>query len=272
MPIRPLTDLSDPVVSPYRIVREPQLAEGHGLFVAEGRLVVERLITMRTHRVRSVLVSPATLQALEPVLRELEPGVDVLVVSAEQMEQVAGFNLHRGCLALAERPRPLEPSDVIRAAQLVVILDAIRDADNVGSIFRNAAAFGAGPVLLGAGTCDPLYRKAIRTSMGATLQVPYAQCGRWPAELADLRVAGFTTMALSPRATLTIEESLAQVAPSAKLALIFGSEGAGISADVERAADVSLRIPISSAVDSLNVAVASGVVLHHFARHAGLRY
>jgi tRNA G18 (ribose-2'-O)-methylase SpoU len=154
---------------------------------------------------------------------------------------------------------------VIANARTLLVLDAVSNADNVGGIFRNASAFGADGVLLGPGSCDPLYRKAIRTSMGAALQVPFARCDDdWPDALARVRAAGFAVVALTPR---TPSEPLDDVAPrlrSARVAILVGAEALGLRPEVESAADYRVRIPISRSVDSLNVAVAAGIALYRF--------
>jgi tRNA G18 (ribose-2'-O)-methylase SpoU len=149
--------------------------------------------------------------------------------------------------------------------RMLVILEAVANPDNVGGVFRNAAAFGAGGVLLSPTCCDPLYRKAIRTSMGATLQVPYARAvaGDWPRVLTDVKAAGFTIVALTPRQpSETFEEFQARPHAASSIAVVLGTEGAGLTPAVELAADYRVRIPIGGTVDSLNVAVAAGIALY----------
>jgi tRNA G18 (ribose-2'-O)-methylase SpoU len=138
----------------------------------------------------------------------------------------------------------------------------VSDADNVGSVFRNVAAFGAGPVLLSPACCDPLYRKAIRTSMAATLRVPFARVDPWPDRLSVLRAHGFALVALTPRDPAEDLDVFASRARGAKLALLIGNEGAGLTPAVEAAADYRVRIPIRSDVDSLNLAVAAGIAMY----------
>ena len=158
---------------------------------------------------RSVLVTESARRALEPALARVPGRVPVLVCRAGHLAAITGFNLHRGCLALAERPAPTPVGALVAAARLVVALDAVGNADNVGGVFRNAAAFGVDGVLLGPTTCDPLYRKAIRTSMAATLGVPFARADDWAAALGALRREGFRIVALTPRDSILIE-ALAQ--------------------------------------------------------------
>jgi tRNA G18 (ribose-2'-O)-methylase SpoU len=136
----------------------------------------------------------------------------------------------------------------------------VTNADNVGGVFRNVAAFGAGGVMLSPTCCDPFYRKAIRTSMGATVRVPFARFDDWPGGLEDVRATGFTLVALSPRGPSTTLDALVESRPT-RVALLLGSEGEGLSEAALSAADLSVRIPITDAVDSLNLAVASGIAL-----------
>jgi tRNA G18 (ribose-2'-O)-methylase SpoU len=196
------------------------------------------------------------------------------------MELVGGFNFHRGCLALAARPAPpptladlaldapgLGPGPG-QGPKIVLALEAIANADNVGSIFRNAAAFGVHAVILDGRSCDPLYRKATRTSMGATLAVPFAVADEWSAALDTLRRAGYALVALTPAAD-AIDIADAANAPELagrRLALLVGSEGAGLDDQTLARADFRVAIRMAAGVDSLNVATATGIALHRFAR------
>jgi len=262
----------DPRVADFSKLGDAALLRERGLFIAEGRLVVERLIRERRHRVRALLLSDAALRAFgtrpsadRAALDRLDPRTEVYVCPADQFESITGYNIHRGCLATVERPAPCSVQSVIENRTLLVVLEAVTNADNVGGVFRNAAAFGADAVLLSPTCCDPLYRKAIRTSMAATLQVPFARIEPWPAELDAVRAAGFSVIALTPRAPSSTLEAFAET-PLPRMALVFGTEGTGLSADVERSADVRVRIPMTSAVDSLNVAVACGIALARLSR------
>jgi tRNA G18 (ribose-2'-O)-methylase SpoU len=251
----------------YRDLGDPELVRRRGLFIAEGRLVVQRLIEHPALSVRSVLVSEAARQALAPALERLPDRVPVYVCDARDFAGLTGYNVHRGCLALAERPAPRPLDVLLDGAQLVLALEAITNADNVGGAFRNAAAFGVDAVLLSPTCCDPLYRKAIRTSMAATLQVPFARADDRPTVFGTLRARGFTVVALTPREPA---EDLDRAAASRnwpdRLALVAGTEGAGLSDEVETLADRRVRIPVSSGVDSLNVAVAVGIALYAMRR------
>jgi len=245
----------------YRDLADGQLMRERGLFVAEGRLVVRRVIDEPRYRVHSLLLNDAAHRDLADALDRLPSGTPVQVARAEAFRAITGFNFHRGCLALVHRP-PLQPADAVVADQSrIVLLDDVTNADNVGGVFRNVAAFGGGAVVLSPRSCDPFYRKAIRTSMGTVLRVPFARAQNWPSTLDYLRQQGFTIAVLTPREPAETIHIWAAAARRAKIALVAGSEGDGVSAAVEAAAEVRVRIPIVSGVDSLNVAVAVGVAL-----------
>jgi len=256
--------LGDPRVADYRDVREPELVRGRGLFVAEGRLVVRRLIEDARYEVRSVLVTEAARASLAAALSRLPPEVPVFVCAAEEFRGLTGYNIHRGCLALARRPPDPSVDAIARGARRLVVLEEIANPDNIGGAFRNAAAFGVGGVVLSPGCSDPFYRKAIRTSMGATLRVPFARDERWPEALATIRAGGFTIVALTPREPAEDLAVAAARLAGGRIALVLGTEGAGLTPAVEDAADVRVRIPIRPEVDSLNVAVATGIALYAF--------
>jgi tRNA G18 (ribose-2'-O)-methylase SpoU len=253
--------VDDPRIAEYRGVSEPDLVRRRGLFIAEGRLIVSRLILDGRCRVHSVLVSPVAHAALEPDLHALDADVPILIAETDVISAIAGFHIHRGCLALAERPRALTLPQVLDAATTLVVLEGVTDDDNVGGVFRNAAAFGVDGVLLSAACCDPLYRKAVRTSMGAVLRVPFTRLAAWPADLEQIRDAGFTLAALTPQPpALSLAAFLASGRPR-KLAWLVGTEGAGLRDAALARCDVRVSIPIDPAVDSLNLAVATGIAL-----------
>jgi tRNA G18 (ribose-2'-O)-methylase SpoU len=258
----------DPRVSAYHAVRDAELVRERGVFVAEGRLVVERLIEDRRFAVQSLLLSESALRAIEPTLAALPPGVPVYVCAAGDLLGVTGYDVHRGCLALAARPAARSIDSLLQHARTLVVLDGVTNADNVGGVFRNAAAFAVDAVLLDASSCDPLYRKAIRTSMAATLRVPFAKlagpASAWAIGLAGLKDRGFTLVALTPAASARDLDEFAASGRSDKLALLLGSESHGLSAASLAIADHRVRIPISPAVNSLNLAVAAGIALHRF--------
>jgi tRNA G18 (ribose-2'-O)-methylase SpoU len=260
MPIERVTGADDPRIAEYASVRDPDLVRRRGLFVAEGRLAVRRLIEVGRYRLHSLLLSDAALRSLQTLAAPVD--APIYVCAADDFRGITGYNVHRGCLALAERPRPSTPAGVLTAARTVVVLEGATNPDNVGGVFRNAAAFGVDAVLLTATCCDPLYRKAIRTSMAATLRVPYATLDDWPGALAEIRHLGFTVIALTPREPATDLNAFALERRPDRFALLVGSEGEGLTDEAERLADYRVRIPISDAVDSLNLAVAAGIAMY----------
>ena len=255
----PIADAADPAIAPYRDVGDAAALERHGLFVAEGRLVVERLIDAAPRfPIHSIAVTPAAAHALAPIL-ERAPGTPVYVCEPPILEAVTGYDFHRGCLALAHRPSPL-PLSAFSTSHRTIAIEAVSNPDNVGGLFRVALALGADGILLDPRAADPLYRKAVRTSMGAALRVPFARVQPWPAGLDELR-SGATVLAMTPDPDAISIESL-EFESGRRLVLLLGSEGQGLSDEAMRYADVRVRIPVSPEADSLNVVVAAGIALH----------
>ena len=262
MAIERISGPDDPRIDDYRSVSERELVRARGLFIAEGRLVVRRLIEERRYALRSLLVNEAGLRSLEPSLAAIGPETPIFVCAPGDFLGITGFDLHRGCLALAERPSPERLDPILVRARALVILEGVTNADNVGGVFRNAAAFGVDAVLLSPTCCDPLYRKAIRTSMAATLRVPFATMTDWPSALARVRASGYDILALTPREhSEDLEVFLARARPE-KLALLIGSEADGLTPAAEALSDYRVRIPIRPEIDSLNLAVAAGIAMH----------
>jgi len=265
----PIADPADPRLEPYRDIRERDLVGRRGRFVAEGEVVLRVLARSPRHRTESVLVDERRLAKLQPLLAGLPSDTPVYAASQAAIDAVAGFHLHRGVLAIGIRaPEPSARALLAgKTDGAVLALFGISNHDNMGGLFRNAAAFGADAVLLDPGCCDPFYRKAIRVSVGHVLTVPFARLGADEDPLALLRGAGFEPLALTPAAATT----LADLRRPAKAALLLGTEGEGLP---RRLIDGStgVAIPMAPGVDSLNVAVTAGVVLHHLrfaARAAG---
>jgi tRNA G18 (ribose-2'-O)-methylase SpoU len=251
----------------FRAAADPDLARKANLFVAEGRLVLQRVIQAGRYEIAAILVSDAAHRALEADLAAVPSDIPIFLVPQGDIEAIAGYRFHRGCLGLVKRPAATGIEELIVRARTVVVIDSVVDADNVGALFRNASAFGADAVLLSPGSCDPLYRKAVRTSMAAVLTIPFARSTSWPDPLATLKQAGFLLAALTPRRpSVPLEEFVSRLDREARLALIFGTEGPGLSADVLAYADERVRIPMSSAVDSINVATASAITLSRLGR------
>jgi tRNA G18 (ribose-2'-O)-methylase SpoU len=258
-----LTDSADSRLDDYRNIPDPELLRNRGIFVAEGRLVVRRLLTESAYATRSVMVTEAARASLADVL-EARRDVPVYVVPPSLMQDISGFNIHRGCLAVGERPRPATWQQVTAAARTIVVLERLANADNVGGIFRNVAAFGGDAVLLDDDSADPLYRKAIRTSMAATLLVPFARVDGCPSTLRELAAAGFATVALTPAASAPTIQSTVDAVGARPVALALGHEGEGLTTTALRACEFQARVPIASTVDSLNVSAAAAIVLYAF--------
>jgi tRNA G18 (ribose-2'-O)-methylase SpoU len=261
-----LSSLADPRLDDYRHITDHEALGQRGLFVAEGRLVVERLVAQRQHRLRSVLLSPAAAAAMGTSTRDLPAGTPVFVVPQADMSALVGFNIHRGCLALAERPAPatIDALD-LRAMTHVLVLEGVNNPDNVGGLFRTAAALGVSAVVLGPNCGDPLYRKAIRTSMAATLTLPWVHAGAWPDALARIHAAGLPIIACTPSPHAA---SIYDAVLPSRAAVLVGAEGPGLTPEALALAAVQVRIPMHGAMDSLNVATAAAVVLSALAARA----
>lgn len=272
-----------PELEPYVRLRDRDLARvdpaagrGDGLFVAEGEVVVRVLASARQtrFRVRSLLVEQRRLDAIRDVTDALGDDVAAYVVAQGVMDSVVGFAIHRGILALGERGPALDAHAVLSAElpagarhglPVAVGLVGLTNHDNVGSVFRNAAAFGAAGVLLDSATCDPLYRKAIRVSVGAALVVPFARCGSPEAMLDTIAAAGWEVLALSPGGEETLDAVAREASPGRGRVLLLGTEGPGLP-DHILARTRRVRIDMAPTLDSLNVAVASGIALYESTR------
>jgi tRNA G18 (ribose-2'-O)-methylase SpoU len=259
-------DPADPRLEQYRDVKERDLVGRAGLFLAEGKVVIEKLVASPAHRLESLLIAEHRLASLADMLAGLDGTTPVFAASRRVIDAVAGFPLHRGLIAVGRRVDPPGAADLLATLPgraTVVVLSDIANHDNMGGIFRNAAAFGADAILLDPGCCDPLYRKAIRVSVGAALLVPFARFDPGADMLALLGHHGFRLVALSPAGALR----LADLPPAPRNAVLLGAEGPGLAqALLDRSTTV--RIPMAAGFDSLNVATTSGIVLHHLAAGA----
>jgi tRNA G18 (ribose-2'-O)-methylase SpoU len=245
------------VLDRYADVGNPAALERAGLFVAEGRHVVARLIEDGRFEIESILVTPAARAALDGLIDRVS--CPVLVENQAAVNRITGFNFHRGCLALARRPAALPRVESFVGERRLLALEQVGNPDNIGGLFRVALALGAGGVLLDSASADPLYRKAIRTSMAAVLRVPFTRVREWPLGLDVLRRSGRLLVALTPAVDAVPIE---QVPRDRKLVLLLGAEGEGLREETLHVADLRTRIPINSAADSLNVVVAAGIALH----------
>jgi tRNA G18 (ribose-2'-O)-methylase SpoU len=269
-----ITSVDDSRLDDFRILSDPALMRDRGLFVAEGRLAVERLLASR-FRTRALLVIDSALAGLAATLAGAaagnDGGLDVYVAESADLRLVTGFRFHRGCLALGERPDPESEAPElppVEPGRPLVVLEGVSDPDNVGSVFRNAAAFGAAGVVLSPTCADPLYRKAIRTSMGTTLQLPFRVAREWPGVLEQVRDMGLRVVALTPLEPATEIEAFCSRSRAAPVALLLGNEGDGVSGPALALCDERVRIDIEPAVDSLNVANAAAIALQRI-RAAG---
>ena len=266
MPIIRIIDVDDPCIAPFRNIRERDLVGRAGQFIAEGKTVLSVLLKQSKFRTLALLLAEDRVRSIEPVLERLDEAVPVYVAPQKVLDGIAGFSMHRGVLALGARESPLSAETLLRglgAEARVIVLIGIANHDNMGGLFRNAAAFGADAVLIDGTSCDPLYRKAIRVSAGGVLTVPFARLAAEEDPVALLSARGFACFALSPAGAL----DLSILHDAGRLSFFFGAEGAGLPQSIlERVKTV--RIAMAEGMDSLNVATASGIVLHHFMRGA----
>lgn len=262
VPIVPVEDLDDPRLEDYVHLRAPSrrmaLERERGIFTVEGRLSIEALLASR-YTVRSLFVAEEHVARVASLVHTDAP---IFTMPAKAMEAVTGVHFHRGVLAVAERPALPSVRDLVADATTVLVLEAVNDHENIGALFRNAAAFGVDAVVLDPTTTDPLYRRSTRVSLGHVLRVPFARVadGGWPGALDDLRALGFTTVSLTPSPEATPLGQLVIERPP-RLALVLGAEGPGLTAAALAATDRQVRIPMAAGVDSLNVATAAAITL-----------
>ena len=262
-----IVDPADPRVDDFRdlnsVDRRPDLPGGKGLVIAEGVLVAQRMIASR--------FTPHAFLGTDRRLAELSAGCTAVRApyyraSAEVMAEVVGFHLNRGVLAAARRPAELAVADVIGGARTIAVLEGVNDHENLGAVFRNAAGLGVDAVVFGPGCADPLYRRAVRVSMGHALLVPFAKVVTWPADLYRLRDNGFRLVAMTPNPQARILASVIDDLADQKVAVLVGAEGPGLSEAAMRAADARARIPMSRGTDSLNVATAAALAFYERSR------
>jgi tRNA G18 (ribose-2'-O)-methylase SpoU len=265
-----VTDITDPHdarLDSFRdlnsIDRRPDLPSGKGLVIAEGVLVVQRMLASP--------FTPFAFLGTDRRLAELRPDLagnpaPFYRASAELMAEVVGFHLNRGVLAAARREPERSLPQVIDGARTVAVLEGVNDHENLGAIFRNAAGLSVDAVVFGSGCADPLYRRAVRVSMGHALLVPYARAADWPTDLKALRQNGFRLLAMTPNSDATpLPEAMASVRHD-RVAVLVGAEGPGLSRAVLQASDLRVRVPMSRGTDSLNVATAAALAFYERAR------
>ena len=259
-----ISDPADPRVGDFRDLnssdRRPDLPEGRGLVIAEGVLVVQRLLSSR-FPLRALLGVERRLDELGGDLADVD--APFYRLDAQTMHDVVGFHLNRGVLAAADRAPALTMAEVVDGARTLAVLEGVNDPENLGSMFRNAAGLGVDGVLFGARCADPLYRRAVRVSMGHVLRVPFAAVAAWPVDLRELRAAGFRLVSLTPSPDAV---PLAQALAAERVAVLLGAEGPGLTEHAMRATDVRARIPMARGTDSLNVATAAALAFYERAR------
>jgi tRNA G18 (ribose-2'-O)-methylase SpoU len=255
-----IDEAADPRVADYGHAGDPGWLRDRGLFLAEGRLVVERLILGGRFGIRSILVTPPALGALAAALATVH--CPVYVAAPVVMKSLTGFDFHRGCLAIGERSSAAISDTVLRDRRRLLCMEGVTNPDNVGGLFRIAEAFGGDGVLLDPSSGDPFYRKAIRTSVGAVMRLAFHRLEPWPGALETLRDEGLSVIALTPREdSIPINEYAPMVRTGERLVVLVGAEGSGLSAAALQIAHARVRIPIERGVDSLNVVVAAAIAL-----------
>jgi tRNA G18 (ribose-2'-O)-methylase SpoU len=262
-------DAGDARLADYRALTDVELRTRfeppHGLFIAEGELVIRRAMKAG-YAARSLLMSPGWLERMAELVRDV--AAPVYVADEAVLEQVTGFHVHRGALASFHR-KPLPTADqVVAGARRVVVLEDVVSHTNLGAIFRCAAALGMDAVVLSPSCADPLYRRSVRVSMGAVFAVPYARAATWPQALDSLQGLGFEVVALTPSPAGVRLDGVTWP-DDARLAVLFGTEGPGLTDRAVARADHLVRIPMADGVDSLNVAAAAAVTFWVLGRHGG---
>jgi tRNA G18 (ribose-2'-O)-methylase SpoU len=245
--------------------RRPDLPSGKGLVIAEGVLVVQRMLASR--------FTPRALLGTDRRLAELSADLDTVDAPyyrahADVMASVVGFHLNRGVLASASRPPELTLAQVLDGARTVAVLEGVNDHENLGSVFRNAAGLGVDALVFGSGCADPLYRRSVRVSMGHALLVPYAWATAWADDLNMLRDTGFRLLAMTPDPSAHAMPDAMTAVADERVAILVGAEGPGLTERAMRASDMRVRIPMSRGTDSLNVATAAALAFYERARLA----
>ncbi|PZS27996.1 MAG: rRNA methyltransferase [Pseudonocardiales bacterium] len=254
-----VTDAADPRLDDFRNLTDADVRpDRRGVVIAEGVNVVARLAGS-AYPMRAVIGVRARIEALAPILASID--APAYVLDKWLLSEVVGFRVTRGVLAAATRPAPPGLDGLLDGARRIAVLEALNDFENLGALFRNAAAFGVDAVLLDPHCADPLYRRSVRVSMGHVLRVPFAVLpGKWPQSLDLLREHGVTMLALSPAAAAV---PLRTITPPSRWAVLLGAEGPGLTPDAMSRVDQLVRIPMAAGVDSLNVATAAAVAFAH---------
>lgn len=254
-----IDDIEDKRLGAYLHIKEKDLTGRQSRFIAEGKVVLRVLLTSSQFEAESILISENKIAGLDNILSLCPADVPIYTVTTTNMDKIAGFHVHRGILAVGKRKNPNNLTQLLQflpETALILVLCGISNHDNIGSVFRNAAAFEADCILLDETCCDPLYRKAIRVSVGASLQIPYMHEGNIDNIVQSVAEAGIKLIALSPGST----QSLYDLPVAGRTALLLGTEGEGLPHHLLNTLQTA-RIPMSKQFDSLNVATASGIAL-----------
>jgi len=260
MPVEEIVDSRDDRLAGYRDLTDVALRvafePANGVYIAESASVIERALDAG-HEPFSILMEDKWLPKMTPLITRF-PDVPVYVASTELLQDITGFHVHRGALALMKRPAPVAIESVITDARRLLILEDIVDHTNIGAIIRCAAGLGFDGFLVTPRCADPLYRRSVRVSMGTVFDLPWTQIDPWPDSLNHLRDNGFIVVGVTPHAHNAVDLD-AFDAPD-RVALVLGTEGDGLTTAALDACDESVRIPMHNGVDSLNVAAAAAIV------------
>jgi len=259
-----ITDPDDPRIADYRALTDLELRTRweppNGLFIAEGELVIHRALRAG-YRLRSALVDEKRVDQLG----DLPADAPLYTASPDVLESVTGFHVHRGILASFHRRTLTSLEELLAGARRLAVLEGLNTHTNLGALFRSAAALGIDAIVLSPNCADPLYRRAVRVSMGEVFAIPYAKTDDWPQALAAVRAAGFTLLAMTPAPDAVNLQDLTP-AHRERPALMLGAEGPGLTAEALRASDVRVAIPMHNNVDSLNVATAAAIAFWELSR------
>ncbi len=248
----------DPRVTDYLHLRDPDARRRGDVFIVEGRVALERVVDGGLE-VRSVLLTPPRAEQLAHLLGRLGPSAPVLVADRSVLAATAGYDVHRGILAIADRPGPVPLTELLQRGDRWLVTEATADHENLGSLFRNAAGLGFHGVLADSRTADPYYRRCVRVSLGWSAVLPHARIATLADELPALRGAGIRSVALCPHRGRPVDEVVADGSLDGPTALVVGSEGPGLDETTIDACDEVVRIPMAGSADSLNVATAFAV-------------
>lgn len=266
MPTRiEITAADDPRLDAFAGVREPERLRSSAHFLLEGRMLVSQALSEGSAEVEQLLLTPTAEKALEDVLADTDDKLTCHVVPARLMREATGFRFHQGCLGLARRPASPTIQDILAGvhgrADGLLLLERVTSPDNLGTLFRTAAAFGVRGLVLSPGCADPWYRKCVRTSMGAVLRVPFVAVDDWLGTLELLARRHVSVAALDPAGTVGLD-AFVSTEGAGPLAFMLGNEGEGLSLGARRLARAVVSIPIDRRIDSLNVAAAGAVALY----------